>query len=90
MADPAKHWKFNPGDLAERARWADYQEAYRIALERCSTDAAPWYAVPADRKRYRNWAVGQLLLETLEELDPRYPRPDLDVPALTEALRPPH
>jgi polyphosphate kinase 2 (PPK2 family) len=56
LADPAKHWKFNPGDLAERARWADSQQAYRIALERCSTPEAPWYAVPADRKWYRNWA----------------------------------
>lgn len=90
LADPAKHWKFNPGDLAERARWADYQEAYTLALQRCSTDAAPWYAVPADRKWYRNWAVGQLLFETLRDLDPQYPRPDLDIPALTAALQPPN
>ena len=90
LADPAKHWKFNEGDLAERARWADYQEAYRIALERCSTDAAPWYAVPADRKWYRNWAVGRLLEETFAELDPQYPRPDLDVKRLTKALAPPN
>jgi len=90
LADPDKHWKFNEGDLAERKRWADYQEAYRIALERCSTDAAPWYAVPADRKWYRNWAVGRLLLETLRDLDPRYPRPELDVPRLTAALAAPN
>jgi PPK2 family polyphosphate:nucleotide phosphotransferase len=90
LDDPAKHWKFNPGDLAERARWAEYQEAYRIALERCSTDAAPWYAVPADRKWYRNWAVGRLLLETVRDLDPHYPQPALDVPALTKALAPPN
>jgi PPK2 family polyphosphate:nucleotide phosphotransferase len=90
LEDPAKHWKFNPGDLAERARWADYQEAYRIALERCSTADAPWYAVPADRKWYRNWAVGRLLLETVRDLDPQYPQPDLDVPALTKALTPPN
>jgi PPK2 family polyphosphate:nucleotide phosphotransferase len=90
LADPDKHWKFNEGDLAERRRWADYQEAYRIALERCSTRQAPWYAVPADRKWYRNWAIGRLLLETVRELDPRYPRPDLDVKALTKALAPPH
>ena len=90
LDDPTKHWKFNPGDLAERARWADYQEAYRIALERTSTDAAPWYAVPADRKWYRNWAIGRLLLETLRELDPKYPTPDLDVPALKKALQPPN
>ena len=90
LDDPAKHWKFNPGDLAERARWADYQEAYRIALERCSTDSAPWYAVPADRKWYRNWAIGRLLLETVRDLDPRYPQPALDVPALKKALAPPN
>jgi PPK2 family polyphosphate:nucleotide phosphotransferase len=90
LDDPRKHWKFNPGDLAERARWAQYQEAYRIALERCSTEAAPWYAVPADRKWYRNWAVGRLLLETVRDLDPRYPQLDLDVPALTKALAPPN
>ena len=90
LADPDKHWKFNEGDLAERRRWADYQEAYRIALERCSTPSAPWYAVPADRKWYRNWAIGRLLLETVRELDPRFPRPDLDVTALTKALAPPN
>ena len=90
LADPDKHWKFNEGDLAERRRWADYQEAYRIALERCSTPRAPWYAVPADRKWYRNWAIGRLLLETVRELDPQFPRPDLDVKALTKALAPPN
>ena len=90
LADPAKHWKFNPGDLAERARWTDYQEAYRIALERCSTDTAPWYAVPADRKWYRSWAIGTLLLETLTELDPTYPTPNLDVKALRKRLAPPN
>jgi PPK2 family polyphosphate:nucleotide phosphotransferase len=90
LADPDKHWKFNEGDLAERKRWADYQEAYRIALERCSPAASPWYAVPADRKWYRNWAVGRLLLETVRDLDPRFPRPELDVPRLTAALAPPN
>jgi PPK2 family polyphosphate:nucleotide phosphotransferase len=90
LEDPDKHWKFNEGDLAERQRWGDYQEAYRIALERCSTPQAPWYAVPADRKWYRNWAIGRLLLETVRELDPRFPRPDLDVKTLTKALAPPN
>jgi PPK2 family polyphosphate:nucleotide phosphotransferase len=90
LEDPDKHWKFNEGDLAERQRWGDYQEAYRIALERCSTPQAPWYAVPADRKWYRNWAIGRLLLETVRELDPRFPHPDLDVKALTKALAPPN
>ena len=51
---------------------------------------APWYAVPADRKWYRNWAIGRLLLETVRELDPQFPRPELDVKALTKALAPPN
>jgi PPK2 family polyphosphate:nucleotide phosphotransferase len=79
LDDPAKHWKYEPGDLAERARWDDYQQAYEDALNRCSTDAAPWYVVPADRKWYRNWAVATLLRETLAELDPRYPEASFDV-----------
>ena len=89
LDDPTKQWKFNEGDLAERDRWGDYQQAYRIALERCSTPDAPWYVVPADRKWYRNWAVAGLLLETLRELDPRYPQPDLDVVGLRRRLQPP-
>ncbi|MEU6930971.1 PPK2 family polyphosphate kinase [Streptomyces sp. 2RAF24] len=79
LDDPRKHWKFNPGDIEERALWPAYQEAYEIALERCSTEAAPWYLVPADRKWYRNWAISTLLGEHLAELDPRYPKGDFDV-----------
>jgi PPK2 family polyphosphate:nucleotide phosphotransferase len=79
LDNPDKHWKFNPGDIDERVLWPDYQEAYEIALERCTTDAAPWYVVPSDRKWYRNWAVSKLLLEHLEALDPRCPEADFDV-----------
>ncbi|MDX3451010.1 polyphosphate kinase 2 family protein [Streptomyces sp. ME02-8801-2C] len=78
LDNPDKHWKFNVGDIEERALWPAYQEAYEIALERCSTDA-PWYLVPADRKWYRNWAISRLLLEHLEGLDPQYPKADFDV-----------
>jgi PPK2 family polyphosphate:nucleotide phosphotransferase len=88
LADPTKRWKFNVGDLAERELWDDYAAAYQDALTRCDSDDAPWYVVPADRKWYRNWAVQQLLLETLRDLDPQYPaREDLDVPALEAQLR---
>ena len=90
LDDPDKHWKFNETDIDERARWADYQAAYEDAIRRCSTEAAPWYVIPADRKWYRNWAVATLLAETLEELDPTYPRPDLDVEGLRARLAPPH
>jgi hypothetical protein len=65
----------------ERAFWDDYQAAYAEALARCSTEAAPWHVVPADRKWYRNWAVARLLLATFEDLDLRYPTADFDVAA---------
>jgi PPK2 family polyphosphate:nucleotide phosphotransferase len=90
LARPDKHWKFNEGDIDERARWDDYRVAYDAALQRCSTEAAPWYVVPADHKKYRNWAVAELLRETLADLDPQYPQPALDVPRLRERLAPPH
>ncbi|MEU6354570.1 PPK2 family polyphosphate kinase [Streptomyces sp. NPDC047072] len=76
---PDKHWKFNPSDIDERALWPAYQQAYEIALERCSTPHAPWYVVPADHKWYRNWAVSRLLLEHLRELGPQYPKADFDI-----------
>jgi PPK2 family polyphosphate:nucleotide phosphotransferase len=79
LDDPMKWWKFNPGDIDERAYWDQYQQAYADALTRCSTAAAPWYVVPADRKWYRNWAVATLLRETLEDLDLTYPSVDFDV-----------
>jgi len=79
LDDPTKRWKFNPGDIDERGRWTQYQAAYRDALANCSTDLAPWFVVPADRKWYRDWAVARLLQETLESLKLRYPDPDFDV-----------
>ncbi|MEV5612649.1 polyphosphate kinase 2 family protein [Streptomyces sp. NPDC052225] len=86
LDNPDKHWKFNPGDIDERALWPAYQEAYEIALERCSTDAAPWFVIPADRKWYRNWAVSRLLLEHLEAMDPQYPKAGFDVEECRERL----
>jgi polyphosphate kinase 2 (PPK2 family) len=79
LDDPTKHWKFSPGDLDDRERWEDYLDAYADALERCNTEAAPWYVVPADRKWYRNWAVTLLMIEQLEEMDLRWPEPAYDV-----------
>ncbi|GAA1764125.1 PPK2 family polyphosphate kinase [Luedemannella helvata] len=80
LDDPAKRWKFDPADVDERARWADYQAAYADALARCSTPAAPWYVVPADRKWYRNWAVATLTRETLDGMALAYPSVQFDVP----------
>jgi PPK2 family polyphosphate:nucleotide phosphotransferase len=87
LDDPTKHWKYNPGDLAERARWAEYRAAYEVALERNNTERAPWYVVPGDKKWYRNLAVGNLLLETLRTLDPKWPAADFDVEAEKKRLQ---
>jgi PPK2 family polyphosphate:nucleotide phosphotransferase len=81
LDDPTKHWKYSPGDLTERSFWQDYQQAYEDALNKCSTDEAPWYVVPADRKWYRNWAVANLLRQAFADLDPQYPEPGFEVAA---------
>jgi PPK2 family polyphosphate:nucleotide phosphotransferase len=76
---PDKHWKYNPGDVDERALWPRYMEAYQTVFERTSTETAPWYVVPANRKWYARLAVQHLLLEALEEIDPQWPPADFDV-----------
>jgi PPK2 family polyphosphate:nucleotide phosphotransferase len=90
LEDPTKQWKFNPGDIDERAYWSDYQNAYAFAISATNTDIAPWYIVPSDAKPYRNWAIGKLLLETLAELNPQYPPADFDVEAARQRLQPPY
>ena len=87
LEDPDKHWKFSTDDIRDRVFWDDYQTAYDLVLTRCVNERAPWYVVPANHKWYRNWAVSRILLETLEEMAPRYPQPRLDVPALLKRLR---
>jgi PPK2 family polyphosphate:nucleotide phosphotransferase len=79
LDDPAKHWKFNPGDVDDALLWNDYRAAYEDALARCNTGAAPWYVVPADRKWHRNLAVTRLLVEQLEQLDLGWPAGGFDV-----------
>src|SRR5215217_878242 len=79
LDEPTKQWKFKPEDVDERGFWDDYQAAYTTALERCNTEAAPWYVVPSDKKWYRNWAIANLLLEALQSLDLDWPAPDYDV-----------
>ncbi len=75
---PHKRWKFDPHDLEDRRDWDAFTDAYEIALSRCSTAAAPWFVVPSDRKWARNAVVAAIVRETLEEMDPRYPEPDID------------
>ncbi len=81
LDDPEKHWKYNPGDLDERALWPVYRDAYETAIERTNTDAAPWHVIPADKKWFRNLAIGQLLLDALRDLDLQWPVADFDVAA---------
>ena len=87
LRDPDKHWKFKETDIDERAFWDDYMSAYSIAISRCSTPWAPWYVVPANDKDYRNWAISSLLIEVLEEMNPQYPHPKLDIPRLIKRLQ---
>ena len=76
---PDKHWKYNPGDVDERELWPAYMDAYQTVFERTATEWAPWYVVPANRKWYARLAVQHLLLNTLEEIDPRWPKATFDV-----------
>lgn len=76
-----KHWKYNPGDLDERALWDEYQHAYQVAIERTSTPDAPWFVVPADRKWYARIAVQQLLTDVLAGMQLSWPKATFDVAA---------
>ncbi len=87
LKDPNKRWKFSEHDIDERAYWDDYMSAYSLAITRCSTSWAPWYVIPANDKEYRNWAVARIVIETLEEMNPLYPQPKLDVSRLMKRLR---
>jgi PPK2 family polyphosphate:nucleotide phosphotransferase len=79
LDDPRKNWKYNPADIDVRSKWSKYQDAYTQALRHCRD--TPWYAVPSDRKWYRNWAISRLLLETMREMDPKFPPPAFDLEA---------
>jgi PPK2 family polyphosphate:nucleotide phosphotransferase len=81
LDNPTKYWKYNPGDVDERQHWPAYQEAYETALERTNTEVAPWFVIPADKKWYRNLAIGHLLLDTLERMKPQWPEADFDIEA---------
>jgi PPK2 family polyphosphate:nucleotide phosphotransferase len=79
LDDPAKHWKISESDYKERAFWDDYMEAYEEALSRCSTEHAPWFVIPANHKWFRNLAVARIIVEHLEGLKMKYPKPVVDI-----------
>jgi len=81
LDNPAKYWKYNPGDVDDRMLWPSFQQAYAAVLDRCNTDAAPWYVIPSDRKWYRNYAITRLLIDVLEGLELGWPSADFSVDA---------
>ncbi len=83
IANPEKHWKFDPADLVERRSWDAYQAAFADALSECSTGQAPWHVVPANRKWYRNLLIARTIADTLEAMDPRFPEAKADIAGLT-------
>ena len=82
LEDPKRQWKINESDFTERQYWNDYQKAYETAISKCSTDYAPWYIIPANRKWFRNLAVSQILVETLESLKMKTPTPTVNIPEI--------
>jgi PPK2 family polyphosphate:nucleotide phosphotransferase len=79
LHDPLKNWKFEVGDLDERKRWDDYTEPYEDVMEKCSTEWAPWYVVPSDRKSTRNLLVAEVVADTLKRMNPEFPTVDPEV-----------
>jgi polyphosphate kinase 2 (PPK2 family) len=79
LETPEKNWKFNPGDLEERKFWQAYMEAYEDALNKTSTDLAPWYVIPSDRKWYRNLAIASIMVDTLKGMKMSYPTAIVDL-----------
>jgi PPK2 family polyphosphate:nucleotide phosphotransferase len=82
LANPAKHWKLNPDDLSDRARWEEFQAGYEDLITRTSTAQSPWFIVPADRKWYRNLVVARIMVDTLRGLKMDFPKPDWDPTAV--------
>ena len=79
LEDKAKNWKFSPADLKEREYWDQYIGAYEDMLRKCSTEEAPWYVIPANRKWFRNLAVSQIMRQELEGMKLKYPKPMADL-----------
>ena len=83
IQDPRKNWKFSEADVAERRHWDDYISAYEDALSKCSAKHAPWYVIPANKKWFRNLAVSQIMLDTLESMDLKSPKPIADLKGIS-------
>ena len=86
LSDPTKYWKYNPADIDERKHWNAYQEAYQVLLDRTSTDYAPWFVVPCDKRWYSRLAVTELLIEAMKRFNMAWPPADFDVEAERKRL----
>ncbi|AWB84093.1 PPK2 family polyphosphate kinase [Corynebacterium liangguodongii] len=86
ILNPEKHWKYNPGDIEDRALWTQFMSAYEIAMKRTSTEFAPWYCVPSDDKDYCRTVVKTLLYRALSSLDLTWPPADFDPEVELERL----
>jgi polyphosphate kinase 2 (PPK2 family) len=75
--NPKKNWKISDADYSERPYWNAYTEAFEDALSRCSTDDAPWFVIPSNRKWFRNLAIADIVVEAMEGLNMRYPEPSV-------------
>jgi PPK2 family polyphosphate:nucleotide phosphotransferase len=83
LKDKTKNWKFSHADVKEREYWDQYIEAYEDALRKCSPDEAPWYVIPANRKWFRNYAVSEILVQTIERMHLKFPKPAEDLSKIT-------
>lgn len=82
LEEKRKHWKWNPGDLRDRAYWDKYWKAYEDAIEETSSDSAPWYVVPSDKKWWRDHVISATVVEALQALDMKYPKPTVDISSI--------
>ena len=82
LEDPGSQWKISEADYSEREYWDDYMAAYEDALGKCSTGAAPWFIIPSDHKWFRNLAISQIIVETMEKLGIELPKPSVDIAAI--------
>ena len=79
LDDPTRQWKVSPSDFKERGFWDDYQHAFEDALSKCSTERAPWFVIPSNHKWFRNLAISQIIADTLESFDMKFPKPSFDI-----------
>ncbi len=87
LDEPDKHWKYNPGDVDERLRWAEYMDAFQIAIDRTASDRAPWFVVPANAKWYARAAVQRIVISEMRKIGPQWPPVAFDVAAERERVQ---